>query len=36
MGVGIGDDTMPAGVYFYILNLGNGIEAFQGRVYLSN
>jgi gliding motility-associated-like protein len=35
-GIGIGDDAMPAGVYFYILNLRNGTEAFQGRVYLSN
>ncbi len=36
MGLGIGNGTMPAGVYFYILNLGDGTKSFQGRVYLSN
>jgi large repetitive protein len=34
-GIKIGNDNLPTGVYFYILDLGNGAKAIQGNVYLS-
>lgn len=33
-GFRIGDDDLPAGTYFYILNLGNGEKAVSGSIYL--
>ncbi|MGB5980586.1 MAG: gliding motility-associated C-terminal domain-containing protein, partial [Nonlabens sp.] len=35
-GVSIGDGTVPAGVYFFVLDLNSNIKDIQGRFYLSN
>ncbi|MDR1698469.1 MAG: gliding motility-associated C-terminal domain-containing protein [Prevotellaceae bacterium] len=34
-GIRVGGDQLPAGTYFYILNLGDGTEPRKGYVYIS-
>ncbi|MDI1353297.1 MAG: ice-binding family protein [bacterium] len=34
-GIKIGDDQLPVGTYFYILDLGNGSKVYKGTIYLN-
>ena len=34
-GLNIGNDVLPVGTYFYVLNLGDGSKIIKGNVYLT-